>query len=114
MHLNSSSRQWLRSDLSFWLYLSLQMQMIGTCSASSQVLVKYCRSLSDMCWEISTEHRGSLPAMTDTGCDKIVHRSCCLFMSTQAADIVNKPYYLALKGVKPRNGLGVGTGIPWT
>lgn len=29
-HLKSSSRQWLRRDFSFWLYLSLQMQMMGS------------------------------------------------------------------------------------
>lgn len=28
--LKSSSRQWLRRDFSFWLYLSLQMQMMGS------------------------------------------------------------------------------------
>ncbi len=30
LHLKSSSRQWLRRDFSFWLYLSLQMQMMGS------------------------------------------------------------------------------------
>ena len=32
-HRNSSSRQELRSDLSFWLYLSLQMAMMGSFAA---------------------------------------------------------------------------------